>query len=210
MTIKLHHLNASRSLRILWLLEEIQQPYELKSYLRDKSTRLAPEDLKHVHPLGKSPVLELNGKVIVESGAIVEILIQKFAPHLAPDPLDDAYLDYLQWIHFSESSAMVPYLLKMFNGIEQRQGTQFKFLDGYAETEFKKVFSYLDDYLSDKTFLLAERLTGADFMLGFVVFGVVEALNIKGKYLNIEQYLNRLQQLDSWQRAMHIEATLLK
>lgn len=69
MTMTLHHLNASRSLRILWLLEEIKQPYEVKHYSRNKTTHLAPEELKQIHPLGKSPVLELNGKVIVESGA---------------------------------------------------------------------------------------------------------------------------------------------
>lgn len=101
MSIILHHLNASRSFRILWLLEEINQPYELKSYFRDKTTNLAPQELKNIHPLGKSPVIELNGKVIAESGAIVEILIEKFAPQLMPAKDSDSYLDYLQWVHFS-------------------------------------------------------------------------------------------------------------
>ena len=101
--ITLHHLDQSRSFRILWLLEEIKQPYELKRYYRDSSTHLAPESLKTIHPLGKSPVLEWDGKVIAESGAIVELLIQKLAPHLAPDMDESTYVDYLQWIHFSES-----------------------------------------------------------------------------------------------------------
>ncbi|MCU4399229.1 glutathione S-transferase family protein [Acinetobacter pittii] len=208
MSIILHHLNASRSFRILWLLEEINQPYELKSYFRDKTTNLAPQELKNIHPLGKSPVIELNGKVIVESGAIVEILIEKFAPQLMPVKDSDSYLDYLQWVHFSESSAMVPYLLNIFNSIELKNGTQLKFLDQYAQTELDKVFSYLDQQLVGKKFLVGDCLTGADFMIGFVVYGLINSLNIRSKYLNIEQYVKGLENLESWQKAMSIEQNL--
>lgn len=208
MSIILHHLNASRSFRILWLLEEINQPYELKSYFRDKTTNLAPQELKNIHPLGKSPVIELNGKVIAESGAIVEILIEKFAPQLMPAKNSDSYLDYLQWVHFSESSAMVPYLLNIFNSIELKSGTQLKFLDQYAHAEFDKIFSYLDQQLVGKKFLVDNCLTGADFMIGFVVYGLINSLNIRSKYLNIEQYVKSLENLESWKKAMSIEQNL--
>ncbi|ARD29364.1 glutathione S-transferase [Acinetobacter lactucae] len=208
MSIILHHLNASRSFRILWLLEGINQPYELKTYFRDKTTNLAPQELKNIHPLGKSPVIELNGKVIAESGAIVEILIEKFAPQLMPAKDSDSYLDYLQWIHFSESSAMVPYLLNIFNSIELKNGTQLKFLDQYAHAELDKVFSYLDQQLVGKKFLVGDCLTGADFMIGFVVYGLINSLNIRSKYLNIEQYVKGLESLESWQKAMSIEQNL--
>ena len=208
MSIILHHLNASRSFRILWLLEEINQPYELKSYFRDKTTNLAPQELKNIHPLGKSPVIELDGKVIAESGAIVEILIEKFAPQLMPAKNSDSYLDYLQWIHFSESSAMVPYLLNIFNSVELKNGTQLKFLDQYAHAELDKVFSYLDQQLVGKKFLVDNCLTGADFMIGFVVYGLINSLNIRSKYLNIEQYVKSLESLESWQKAMSIEQNL--
>ncbi|WP_335975868.1 glutathione S-transferase [Acinetobacter calcoaceticus] len=208
MSIILHHLNASRSFRILWLLEEIKQPYELKSYFRDKTTNLAPQELKSIHPLGKSPVIELDGKVIAESGAIVEILIEKFAPQLVPAKDSDSYLDYLQWIHFSESSAMVPYLLNIFNSVELKNGTQLKFLDQYAHAELDKVFSYLDQQLVGKKFLVDNCLTGADFMIGFVVYGLINSLNIRSKYLNIEQYVKSLENLESWQKAMSIEKNL--
>lgn len=208
MSIILHHLNASRSFRILWLLEEINQPYELKTYFRDKTTNLAPQELKNIHPLGKSPVIELNGKVIAESGAIVEILIEKFAPQLVPAKDSDSYLDYLQWVHFSESSAMVPYLLNIFNSIELKNGTQLKFLDQYAHTELDKVFSYLDQQLVGKKFLVGDCLTGADFMIGFVVYGLINSLNIRSKYLNIEQYVQGLENLESWKKAMSIEQNL--
>ena len=113
--ITLHHLDQSRSFRILWLLEEIKQPYELKKYYRDSITHLAPESLKVIHPLGKSPVIEWNGKVIIESGAIVELLIQNLAPQLAPDLEDPDYIDYLQWIHFSEAPRLVQKAFPLFS-----------------------------------------------------------------------------------------------
>ena len=203
--IILHHLNQSRSIRILWLLEEINQPYTLKRYLRDDKTRLAPAELKQIHPLGKSPVIELNGKVIAESGAIVELLIQQFAPHLAPKTSDPDYADYLQWIHFSESSAMLPYLLNMFNGIEAQQGTKLVFLQRYAQAEFDKVFGFVNDYLSGKDFLVANRLSGADFMMGFVLHALIYKLHLGEQYPNIQGYVDNLAQLDSWKKAMSLE-----
>ncbi|MBJ2264152.1 glutathione S-transferase [Pseudomonas sp. GP01-A8] len=203
--IKLHHLNASRSIRILWLLEEIGQPYELIKYQRDEKTHLAPASLKAMHPLGKSPVIELDGKVIAESGAMMEILIKRFAPHLAPDEDSAEYIDYLTWIHFSESSAMLPFLLKVFNEFEIKSGTDLKFLEDYAGAEFDKVFSYLDDYLKDRRFLVEDRLTGADFMLGFVVKGALNWLK-PGSKLHIERYVRNLENQNSYIRALRIDA----
>lgn len=205
MMIKLHHLNASRSIRILWLLEEIGQPYELIKYQRDEKTHLAPASLKAMHPLGKSPVIELDGRVIAESGAMMEILIKRFAPHLAPDEDSAEYIDYLTWIHFSESSAMLPFLLKVFNEFEIKSGTDLKFLEDYAGAEFDKVFSYLDDYLKGRRFLVEDRLTGADFMLGFVVKGALNWLK-PGSKLHIERYVRNLENQNSYIRALRIDA----
>lgn len=206
--ITLHHLDQSRSFRILWLLEEIKQPYELKKYYRDPITHLAPESLKVIHPLGKSPVLEWNEKVIIESGAIVELLIQKLAPQLAPDLEDSDYIDYLQWIHFSESSAMVPYLLKIFNSIENQHGTKLVFLENYAQVEFDKVFSFLNDYLKDKQYFVADRLSGADFMMGFALNSLIYQLNQAENYPYIKLYVDGLTNLDSWINAVKIESSL--
>ncbi|AMW79732.1 glutathione S-transferase [Acinetobacter sp. TGL-Y2] len=206
--ITLHHLDQSRSFRILWLLEEIKQPYELKKYYRDLITHLAPESLKVIHPLGKSPVIEWNGKVVIESGAIVELLIQKLAPQLAPDLDDPDYVDYLQWIHFSESSAMVPYLLKIFNSIESQHGTKLVFLENYAQVEFDKVFSFLNGYLKDKKYFVADRLTGADFMMGFALNSLIYQLNQAENYPYINRYVDGLTKLDSWKNAVKIENSL--
>ena len=180
--ITLHHLNASRSLRILWLLEEMGEPYTLIRYQRDPATRLAPASLKNIHPLGKSPVIELDGQVLVESGAIVEYLIRRFAPRLEPAFSSPDYLPYLQWIHFAESSAMVPVLLKLFTQFETNAGTQLKFLDCYTRTEFDKVLGYLDSALVNKTFIVGDTLSGADFMLAFVAITVVEQMKCGAQY----------------------------
>ncbi|MBJ2227332.1 glutathione S-transferase N-terminal domain-containing protein [Pseudomonas carnis] len=166
---------------------------------------LAPASLKAMHPLGKSPVIELDGKVIAESGAMMEILIKRFAPHLAPDEDSAEYIDYLTWIHFSESSAMLPFLLKVFNEFEIKSGTDLKFLEDYAGAEFDKVFSYLDDYLKDRRFLVEDRLTGADFMLGFVVKGALNWLK-PGSKLHIERYVRNLENQNSYIRALRIDA----
>lgn len=135
--IKLHHLNQSRSKRIIWLLEELGVGYEIVPYLRDSVTSLAPPELKSIHPLGKSPVLEDGDEIVTESGAITEYLIEKYADgRFAPKRGSKAYTQYIQWLHFAESSAMVPLLLKMFVA---KDGAQTNFLADYADAETMKV-----------------------------------------------------------------------
>lgn len=200
--ITLHHLNESRSIRTLWLLEEMGVPYEAKFYTRDRATHFAPESLKAIHPLGKSPVIELNGKVVAESGAITEILIERFAPHLAPPKDSDEHVEYLQWMHFSESSAMLPPLLQVFM---QRETAELVFLPGYAKAESKKVFTYLNDQLENKDYLVGGKLSGADFMMFFVA-EIVQRFDTQGEYPHIKKYLQNLKSLESWQKAQAIEA----
>lgn len=206
MALTLHHLNDSRSMRILWLLEEAGIEYQLVKYQRDAKTHLAPPSLKTIHPLGKSPVIELDGKVIAESGAIVEVLISRYAPHLAPAADSSEYIDYLQWIHFAESSAMLPVLLKVFGGIEKSTGTQLNFLENYANSEFDKVFGFLDQMLASREFIQGDTLSGADFMLGFVVSTAIDQLNAGDRFPNILRYAQRLKSTPAWQRAKAIES----
>ena len=114
----------------------------------------------------------------------------------------------LHHLNFSESSAMLPFLLKVFNKHELQTGTKLNFLTDYAETEFNKVFAYLNNHLEGKTFLVGNTLTGADFMLGFVVESALKNLNIDDKFLNISAYIKSLEGLDSHKRAMRIESQL--
>ncbi|MBE0445858.1 glutathione S-transferase family protein [Psychrobacter sp. FME5] len=201
--IRLHHLNQSRSLRILWLLEELGVPYEIVSHQRDAKTHLAPDSLKAVHPLGKSPVIEMDGKIYAESGAITELLIERFAPERlrpATDSLDYGY--YLQWINFAESSLMLPLLLELFTkkaGIVDNE-----FLEGYISQEKHKLLSYLDDEVANKSFIVGYKLSGADFMLSFDLIMLAKRNELEN-YPHIKQYALQLTSLDSYQRAMRLE-----
>ncbi|WP_201536252.1 glutathione S-transferase family protein [Psychrobacter immobilis] len=202
--IRLHHLNQSRSLRILWLLEELGQPYEIVSYQRKAENNLAPDNLKEIHPLGKSPVIELDGQVYSESGAITELLIERFAPdRLRPITDSVDYGHYLQWIDFAESSLMLPLMLELFTkkaGINDNE-----FLNGYIDQEKTKLFSYLDSAVKDKSYIVGNKLSGADFMLSFDLIILAKRQKLDN-YPHIKQYALQLASLDSYQRAMRLEA----
>jgi glutathione S-transferase len=109
-----HHLNDSRSQRILWLLEEMGTPYEIKKYQRDSVTSLAPPELKAVHPLGKSPVVTDGAEVLAESGMIIDVLARRYGSDLAVDVNSPLYPAYAHWLHFAEGSAMLPFLLALY------------------------------------------------------------------------------------------------
>ena len=142
--IKLHHLNKSRSKRIIWLLEELGIDYDIVAYQRDATTFLAPAALKQIHSLGKSPVIEDDAVIVSESGAITEYLIDKYSQRfndtvLAPSRESSDYVQYLQWLHFAESSAILPLLLKMFIN---KDGCETNFISDYADNEVHKVVNY--------------------------------------------------------------------
>lgn len=205
MALRLHHLNNSRSARILWLLEEAGIAYDLVRYERDPETHLAPHSLKQIHPLGKSPVIETDGAIMAESGAITEYLIARYAPHLAPPVNTPQYIEYLQWIHFAESSAMLPVLLKVFGEFEKNTGTRLNFLDEYANNEYDKVFSFLNETLSAREFIIGDYLSGADIMLGFVVSTALEQFKAGSRFPHISRYADRLRSTKSWQKMQAIE-----
>ena len=202
--IRLHHLNQSRSLRTLWLLEELGVPYEVVSHQRDAKTHLAPESLKAVHPLGKSPVIEMDGQIYAESGAITELLIERFAPErLRPATDSSDYGYYLQWIDFAESSLMLPLMLELFTkkaGIDDNE-----FLNSYIDTEKTRLFEYLDASVKGKSFIVGDKLSGADFMLSFDLIILAKRQKLDA-YPHIRQYAEQLASLDSYQRAMQLEA----
>ncbi|WP_049237814.1 glutathione S-transferase family protein [Moraxella canis] len=202
--ITLHHLNQSRSLRILWLLEELGQPYEVVSYQRHAKTHLAPDSLKNIHPLGKSPVIELDGQVIAESGAITQVLIERFgADRLRPAIDTKDYASYLQWMDFSESSLMVPLLLELFT--RSAGVTDNDFLNNYIAKEKHNLLSYLDNELKGKTYIVGDQLTGADFMLSFDLI-MLNQRGLLDNYPNIKSYAQNLAKFDSHRRALALEA----
>ena len=200
--IKLHHLNKSRSKRIIWLLEELGIDYDLVAYQRNPETFLAPDDLKEIHPLGKAPVIEDNGKVITESGAITDYLITTYGKgKYMPEPQSDSYVSYQQWLHFAESSAMVPFLLKLFI---TKDGCKTNFIGDYADNEIGKILSYVNQQLKGKQYLVDDTLTGADFMMSFVIEKVAEA-GMLSYFTEIERYFEQLKTHESYHTANELE-----
>lgn len=197
--IVVHHLNDSRSQRILWLLEELGVPYEIKHYQRNAQTRLAPPELKAVHPLGKSPVITDDGRVIFESGAIIDYIIRHHGNgKLQPDPGAPAYDDYMQWLHFAEGSAMLPLLLKLYVG---RLGDAGAPLAPRIESEIANHLSYLNTALTDRDYLLGTDLTGADIQMSFV--GELAGVRAdRAAYPALDAWVRRFQARPAYQAAL--------
>lgn len=197
--ITVHHLNNSRSQRILWLLEELGLPYEIKHYQRDPQTRLAPPELKAVHPLGKSPVIEDGTQVVIESGAIVDYLIRRHGKgRLQPDPATAAYDEYVQWLHFAEGSAMFPLLLKLYVG---RLGDAGAPLQPRIQSELANYFGYLDHAVSRRPYLMGEELSGADIQMSFVG-ELAAAQGMAGAYPHLAAWVQKFQARPAYQKAI--------
>lgn len=165
MTLIVHHLNNSRSQRILWLLEELGTPYEIRHHGRDAVTNLAPPELLAVHPLGKSPVIEDDGNIIFESAAIVEYICERHGgTHLIPERGSADHIRYLEWLHFAEGSAMMPILLNLYTARLGDAGTPLR---PRIDQQLESHFAYMEDRLLPSGFFVGDSLTGADIMLSF-------------------------------------------
>jgi len=165
--LTVHHLNNSRSQRILWLLEELGLPYEIQKYQRMSPIPLAPPELREVHPLGKSPVVTDGGRTIAESGAIVEYVIDTYGKgRLKPKPGTDDYWKYVEWMHYAEGSAMTPLLLALYASL---LGDAAAPLQPRIDSEIETHFSYMERGLGGRRFFVGDDLTGADIQLLFVL-----------------------------------------
>ncbi len=197
--IIVHHLNESRSQRILWLLEELQLPYDVKFYKRDSVTRLAPPELVAVHPLGKSPMIVDGETTIIESGAIIDYIIRHYgAGKLQPAITSAAYDRYTQWLHYAEGSAMLPLLLKMYVG---RLGDAGAPLHPRIEGEIANHLGYLEQSLADRDWLIGNALSGADIQMSFVgeVAGV---FGLRVSHPNIDAWVKRFQARPAYKTAL--------
>src|SRR5262245_14112550 len=165
--LKVHHLNNSRSQRILWLLEELGTPYEIVKYQRMEMIPLAPPELQKVHPLGKSPVITDGARTIAESGAIVEYIIDRYGGgRLKPAAGSDAYWKYVEWMHYAEGSAMLPLLLALYAGLLGDAAAPLQFR---IDSEIANNLSYMEQGLGGRQFFVGNELTGADIQLLFVL-----------------------------------------
>jgi glutathione S-transferase len=195
--IKIHHLNNSRSQRILWLLEELGAPYEIVHYQRQSPVPFAPPELKKIHPLGKSPVLEDNGKVIAESGAEVEYLIDTYGNgKFKPKPGTVDYWKYIEWMHYAEGSAMLPLLMALYTGMLGEAAAPLK---PRVDSEIANNLSYMQDRLGDKSFFVGNELTGADIQLLFVLEAAGARLD---PYPKLAKYRAAMQARPAYQRGI--------
>ena len=197
--IEVHHLNNSRSQRVLWLLEELGLPYELVKYQRDATTNLAPESLKKIHRLGKSPVVRDGELVLIESGAILEYIVRKYGKgRLAPAESSPDWPRYLQLMHYAEGSAMLPVMLKLYLS---RIGDAGAPLAPRVTSEIENHFGFLDGELAHSDFFVGKELTAADINLSFPI-QAARLLHGLDKLPNLARFLDRMHARPAYQRAL--------
>ena len=201
--LTLHHLNDSRSQRILWLLEELGLPYEMKRYQRDATTRLAPPELEKIHPLGKSPVITDGEVRIAESGAIVDYIIRHYGqgkdkPAMMPAPGSADYEAYNEWMHYSEGSAMLPLMLNLYVSRLKEAGAP---LHPRIDSELANHLGYVDGALKDREFFVGPSLTGADIQMSFVG-EMAKVFDKLGPYPNLKAWLTRMHARPAFQRSV--------
>ncbi|MEA5594712.1 glutathione S-transferase [Rivularia sp. UHCC 0363] len=199
--IVVHHLNNSRSQRILWLLEELGVDYEIKHYQRDAETMLAPPSLYEVHPLGKSPVITDADRTIAESGAIVEYIVSRYGNgKLVPAAETPEHLRYTYWLHYAEGSAMPPLLMNLiFNLFEIKESSA---MDGFIAPQIKLHFDYIENELNKSKWFAGEEFTAADIQMSFPL----ELLGSLPQQLesrpNIKEFLARIHELPAYKRGI--------
>jgi len=212
--ITVHHLNNSRSQRILWLLEELGLAYEIKRYARDVKTMLAPPELRAVHPLGKSPVITDGPNTVAESGAIIEYLLDRYGEgRLRPAPASPDRLRYTYWLHFAEGSAMPPLLLKLvFDRIEAApmpffvrpiaRGIAKKVKTSFIEPNLERNLGFMESELASRDWFAGPEFSAADIQMSFPL----ELSQVRGgldeNRPRLMRFLERIHSRPAYQRAL--------
>lgn len=197
--LTVHHLNNSRSQRILWLLEELELDYELKCYQRDAASNLAPPELEAVHPLGKSPVLSDGDTTVIESGAIIDYVLRRHGDgRLLPEPGSAAHEQYLQWLHYAEGSAMLPLMLRMYTARLPDGGEA---LQPRINDELNRHLGYMNQALDGADWFVDDTFSGADIQLSFVV-EVAPLLHTLEPFPNLAAMRERFQARPAYRRAL--------
>ena len=197
--IRVHHLNNSRSQRVLWLLEELGTPYEVVRYERDKATMLAPGELKRAHPLGKSPVIEDDGKNFAETGLIVEYLVERYGPNLMPPRDSDLYWRYKYWLHYAEGSLMPPLLLKL---VIDRLGLLGLPARRFVKSQLKLHLDYLEAELGEAPWFVGETFSAADVMLSFPLEAAADRAGLNETRPKLMDFLKRIHARPAYRRAL--------
>lgn len=211
--IIVHHLNDSRSQRVLWLLEELGVEYEVKRYERDPRTRLAPPELRAIHPLGKSPVIQHGDVIVAETGAIVEYLLETFSDSgLKPPVGTPEARRWTYWLHYAEGSAMTPLLLKLIFGvIPQRspllirpiaRGISKKVGAAMIDPQIASHLAYWEAELNRSEWFAGDRFTAADIMMSFPLEAAGSRAPFGDRMPKAAAFLNRIHARPAYQRAL--------
>ena len=214
--ITVHHLNNSRSQRILWLLEELRLPYEIKRYQRDAKTMLAPPELLKVHPLGKSPVITDGDITVAESGAIVEYLLDTYGETsgLRPAKGTADHRRFTYWLHFAEGSAMPPLLMKLifmrikttpmpFFAKPIARGIADKVLSSFVDPNLDRQTTFMEAELAKSAWFVGEHLTAADIQMSFPIEAANQRAGLsKDRTPRLLDWLARAHARPAYQRAL--------
>lgn len=217
--IVVHHLEHSRSQRILWLLEELGLPYTVKRYSRDPITYLAPPELFKVHPLGKSPVITDGDITVAESGAIVEYLVEKAGGKLRPEAGTQAARDFTYWMHFAEGSAM-PFLVMtlIFNKIENAplplllkplvlpiaRGISKQVKSSFIDPNLARQFKYINDVLTQNAWFCGADMTAADIMMSFPLEAACSRAQAIAQFPKIREFVDRIHARPAYKKALEV------
>lgn len=212
--IVVHHLNNSRSQRVLWLLEELGLPYEVKRYQRDRKTMLAPPELRAVHPLGKSPVIEDEGQVLAESGAIIEYLAERYGEgRLVPGAGTPERLRYRYWMHFAEGTAQPPLLLKLlFDRVETGPMPFFvrpvaraiarRAKDAYIQPNIERNLDFMETELGQRAWFAGAEFSAADVQMSFPLEAAAVRGGLDARRPRLMDFLERIHARPAYRRAI--------
>ena len=187
--ILVHHLENSRSQRVLWLLEELGLPYEVRRYARNPKTMLAPPELRRVHPLGKSPVVEDEGIVVAETGAIVDYLVEKAGGRLGPPARREEVLRYRHFLHYAEGSMMPPLLAML---VVKRLGLLGRPARAPLQRMFDVHLDWLETELAGRPWFAGESFTAADVMMSFPLEAARHRAGLDARRPNLVGWLDRI------------------
>lgn len=197
--ITVHHLENSRSQRILWLLEELGEAYEVRRYERNKLTMLAPPELKRVHPLGKSPVIEVDGRVLIETGAIIEYLVARAGGRLGAPADDDGAIRWRTFLHYAEGSLMPPLLAILVVGKLGPLGWPAR---KPLQNMFRTHLDWLEEELSARCWFAGDAFSAADVMMSFPLEAARKRAGLDGRYPKLQAWLDRIHARPAYARAL--------
>lgn len=212
--IVVHHLNNSRSQRVLWLLEELGLDYVVKRYERDAKTMLAPAALREIHPLGKSPVITDGGRTVAESGAIVSYLLERYdSGRLLPPAGSDEHLRFTYWLHYAEGSAMPPLLMSLvFQRVREAPAPFFvrpiaraiadKVMNDFVSPQIKAHFDFMESELARSTWFAGEQFSAADIQMSFPVEAAASRGGVDTGRPKLKAYLERIHARPAYLRAL--------